>query len=519
MIDERRAAREGSAGRRLGLAAIALAAGHLLGPATAAADETPYEADGTKVSSGLAATFGAFASCPACRKTDREWVEGSLKPSLGAQQSLGSYGTGYTLLSLVAQGTRGDGDAASSLPQQGLGSTTGHHPTHVDLEDAVASWRSGDLLKDSLGADAVDVSYGNQDFLVGDGLVIGLGTYDAFRRGAFYTSLATAFQRTAILKLNPEGVPLRGNVFKLETNTDQHLMQGFDQPLSKLAGFNAEWYRAGAKKEGDDAPPPDVWTLGLMYFNIYDADSNSTSGPTGAFSFAPGKTASSLSAAANRDGLNVVSLRAAGSFLEFDRDILFYGEYIREENGSADREVNADAWYIEPGYKFSQLPWTPQVSLRYAQFSGESDPHGRVKHSYDPLFYTAGPRGYGSWYMGEIYGWYLGTPSNIDVAMAAVSVTPRDDLTVGLIFYDFRFDHVGQFANPAIRSSHALDETDLYAVWTPAKWLTLSGVLGFGVPGEGFKQAAAAFVAANGPAGRSVGSTMLLGELVAAVKF
>jgi hypothetical protein len=509
-------------------AGFLLAAAMLAAAAEARADETLYDEDGTKVTGAFTGVVGVFGvgnvdfgagdfnspTTSTVRNTERVWVESSVKPSIAAETPLWSYGTGYSLFSFVAQGTRGSGDAVSSLPQYALRSTTGNQPTHIDLEDAVVGWRSGDTFKDTLGADALDVSYGNQDFLVGDGLVIGAGIYNAFGRGAFYTSLATNFERTAIVKLNPDGVPVRANLFKLEDRVDQDLLQGFDQSKAKLAGFNAEWFKAGEKKEGDTTTPPDLWTLGVLYFNIYDADSTPVT-----FSFSPTSTASSLSQSANREGLNVFSFRAAGSFLEFDRDILFYGEYVGEQNGNANRRVDADAWYVEPGYKFSDVAWTPQFAFRYAHFSGESDPNGRVKHSYDSLFYTAGPRGYGSWYLGEIYGWYLGTPSNIDVVMASANVSPLDTLTTGVIFYDFRFDQTAQFNNPSITNDHALDEVDLYATWTPQKWLTISSVLGFGIPGEGFKQAAASFVATNGPAGRSVGSTIVLGELIATVKF
>ena len=507
----------------------------LLGRA-ARGDELLYDEGGIKISTGLTAGSGVFAVSnvdfgagdintnapftgpvpPSQRRTDREWLEAYAIPSLGGEAPLAEYGTGYALFSLAAQGTRGDGDAVSSLAQQALRSTTSGHPTWVDLEDAVAGWRSAKLFEDSLGTDALDLSYGNQPLLIGDGLVVASGVFNAFRRAAYYTAPAAAFERTAILKLN--SAPVRGNIFRLETRSDQDLLQGFDQPMSKLAGFNAEWFQAAEKKEGE-AATPDLWSLGAMYFRIYDADSNPAVGRTGAFSFPPSGPSPSLSTDANRDGLNVFSLRAAGSFFEFDRDILFYGEYVGQRNGEPDRNVDAHVWYVEPGYRFSALPWTPQINLRYARFTGDPNPNSRVKRSYDPLFFSTGPRGYGSWYLGEIYGYYLGTLSNIDVGMAKLKLSPLDTVEVGAIYYNFRFDQVAQFKDPRITSDHALDEVDLYTTWNPANWVTISGVVGFAVPGEGFKQAARAFVIDHGPPGRSVGGTMTLGELVVAVKF
>jgi len=531
----RRAAR-----RRLSLvgrvALVLVALGSVAVASAARGDQLLYDEDGVKISAALNAGVGVFAVSnvdfgagnintnapftgpvpPSQRRTDREWVEAFALPTIGGEAPLSDYGTGYALFGLTVQGTRGDGDAVSSLAQQALRSTTSNHPTWVDLEDAVAGWRSAKLFADSLGEDAIDLSYGNQPLLIGDGLVIASGVFNAFRRAAYYTAPAAAFERTAILKLNASSV--RANFFRLETRSDQDLLQGFDQPMSKLAGFNAEWFQAAEKKEDEEAARH-LWTLGAMYFRIYDADSNPTVGRTGAFSFPASGPSPSLSTEANRDGLNVFSLRAAGSFFEFDRDILLYGEYVGEENGEPDRNVDAHAWYVEPGYRFSDLPWTPQINLRYARFTGEPNPDSRVKRSYDPLFFSTGPRGYGSWYLGEIYGYYLGTLSNIDVGMAKLSLLPLETVEVGAIYYDFRFDRVAQFKDPRVSSDHALDEIDLYANWGPAKWLTVSAVLGFAVPGEGFKQAARAFVIDNGPPGRSVGKTMTLGELVVAVKF
>jgi len=49
--------------------------------------------------------------------------------------------------------------------------------------------------------------------------------------------------------------------------------------------------------------------------------------------------------------------------------------------------------------------------------------------------------------------------------------------------------------------------------------LTLSGVLGFAVPGTGLKQTAQAFVIDNGPVDRRVGRTMTLAELFVTIKY
>ena len=47
----------------------------------------------------------------------------------------------------------------------------------------------------------------------------------------------------------------------------------------------------------------------------------------------------------------------------------------------------------------------------------------------------------------------------------------------------------------------------------------LSGVIGFGVPGAGLRQAAQAFVIDNGPIGGRVGRTMTLAEVFVSIKY
>jgi hypothetical protein len=130
-----------------------------------------------------------------------------------------------------------------------------------------------------------------------------------------------------------------------------------------------------------------------------------------------------------------------------------------------------------------------------------------------------GDRGFGSWFLGEIFGQYISPNSNLNVAMAHLKFSPLDTVEAGIIYYDFHFDQTAQFINPNITSRNAAQEVDFYSVWSATEWLTLSGVLGFAVPGAGLKQAARAFVIDNAPVDRRVGRTMTLAELFVAIKY
>jgi hypothetical protein len=315
---------------------------------------------------------------------------------------------------------------------------------------------------------------------------------------------------------------------------NQDLMQGFDQPKTDFFGLDIALFepsedeprpKAAGEKQARQAAQavqttrvkkevPDLWTAGFDFLHVYNADSTPVT-----FSFPPGQPAPTLSIYGNRNGLDVYSGYLAGSFFTFDPDIRFHSQFVLERNDAIDRRVNAGAWYVEPGYKFSTLPWTPQLNLRYAHFSGDPNPDDRLKQSYDPLFTTGGDRGFGSWFLGEIFGQYISPNSNLNVAMAHLKFLPLNTLEAGIIYYDFYFDQTAQFDNPIITSKNAAQELDFYSVWSATDWLTVSGVVGFAVPGTGLKQAAQAFVTDNGPVGRPVGRTMTLAELFLAVKY
>jgi hypothetical protein len=354
---------------------------------------------------------------------------------------------------------------------------------------------------------------------------------NGYGRAALYLAPLTAFDDVVWARLNSE--PVRIQFFNLATRVDQRLMHGFDQPSTKFAGVDLALFEsaatarrkaAGEKRAAEaaqaasaareDKPGPDIRTLGIDLMHIYEADST-----PGIFSFAQGEAPSTLSYEANRKGLNVYSAYAQGALFDFDPNLLFHGQFALQRNDAADRQVRAEAWYVEPAYRFPALPWQPQINLRYAHFSGDPNPHDRVKQSYDPLFVTDGPRGFGCWTLGEIFGNYISANSNLDLAMAHLKLAPSEAVETGAIYYNFRFDRVAQFNEPRITSRHAADELDLYATWTMTDWATLSGVVAFAIPGRGLRQAAQAFVADNGSSGGGVGRTMTLAELFLTIKY
>jgi hypothetical protein len=534
------------------LAEVTLLAMSAMGIGAAQAHQMLFDQDGYRLAVGIEAGLGGFAVGnadtgagnvntdapleepfpPSERRVTRDWFEGFAKPFAELETPFFDFGHTYALVSTVGALTRGNGDATSSPVPQGARSTTSDAPQHAALEDAVIGWHSGNLFADTLDEDAVELSGGRQSFVLGDSFLIGSGVVNGFGRAAFYLQPRASFDHAVILKLNFS--PVRARLFNLENRVDQDLMQGFDQPKTQFFGLDLALFEAGEaeprpKASGEKQAPtaaqavqttrvkkevPDLWSAGFDFLHVHDADST-----PGTFSFPPGEPAPTLSVFGNRNGMNVYSGYLAGSFFKFDPDIRFNSQFVLERNDVVDRRVRAAAWYVEPGYKFSTLPWTPQLNLRYAHFSGDSNPNDRLKQSYDPLFTTGGDRGFGSWFLGEIFGQYISPNSNLDIAMAHLKFAPVDNLDAGIIYYDFHFDQAAQFNNPSITSKNAAQEVDLYSVWSATEWLTVSGVVGFAAIGTGLKQAAQAFIMDNGPLGRSVGRTMTLAELFVSIKY
>ena len=174
--------------RRRTAAGTALLAMPLLAiSATAHADVTLYEQNGLTFEGGLTAGLGAVAVTNANLgagvvtpdgkvQKDRSWAEGYVAPSLKLTYASEGAGTLYGGVRAVSGGTVGDGDA---------GGFTQGRQGRTDLDNLYVGWKSGDLLS-ALGKDAVDLSYGRQNFMIGDGFIIGTVyndvSVDALRR-------------------------------------------------------------------------------------------------------------------------------------------------------------------------------------------------------------------------------------------------------------------------------------------------------------------------------------------------
>ncbi len=249
--------------------------------------------------------------------------------------------------------------------------------------------------------DWVDVSFGAQDFSVGDALLIGDGSLDCGSSGGcgrdsgeFFLGIHKAFRDSAILRVNqvPGVEDVRADIFWLEAGDDVFKGKG-----SQVWGVNLEY---AVPEEGLGFLS--AGTLGLMYIAV---------------------TAAPVSGA-NRDGRRYYDLRLEGLTFAALPNTNFYGEVILDggENNAGQSYSDGYTYYAEIEHNIQGLPWSPQVGYRYFRASGD-DPTTSDVEGHDALFYTL-LRGWGTWFQGEFAGEWWHNNSNQRTQMVKLVVTP-----------------------------------------------------------------------------------------------
>jgi hypothetical protein len=381
----------------------------------------------------LEAVFGAFHSQRNYALSGRldhgasAWREGYLKYGLSFDKGLAGAGTAYGAANLLSAGTWGDADAA--------GFSDGSERS-TKVEDAYLGWRSGKRFE-RLGEDGIDLSFGRQNIVVGDGFLIdgdalnignGLADGEFNRGGAYYLAARKAFDQTAVLRLGGKQ-GLRGDLMWLKSDNRA-------QAKTEMYVGTLEYVAAQG-------------TLGLTYVDSTDIDEQYAS-----------------PAQLERDGMKTYSLRAQGN--AGVENLFLSGEYARQNKP---HDASQNAWYLEAGWTFANVPWTPNLSYRYSRFS----------EGYDTLFYGFS-RGYGTWFQGEVAGNYAGPfNTNSRIQNATLKVSPMENLSVGLMAFDFKT------LDPNLGNTDGR-EVDLYAQWHVNEHLTVMPLIGLYKPEKSAEQ-------------------------------
>ncbi len=348
------------------------------------------------------------------------WSEGALEIGLALETKAGE---GAFFAELSGLYTRTWGDDASGL-------TVGLDRTEeFSLEQTHVGWRSGGTFA-SLDEDALTLKAGSFDYRVGTGLLIADGASDGGERGGWFLSARKAFRNGFLVTFDTG--PWKAEGFYLENETRFEGIQGYGW------GFNLEYEIAAAGLD-----------LGLLWVESEDVPEKGKIGTT----------ATGLRADwAATDGLS------------------FSGEVVLQDKDGAEPK----GFFVNGSYGWHDKGWKPKVSYRYASFSGDdlSTPGDEGWSSF-----AYGFTDYGYWFQGEITGNYPLGNDNLKSHMIRLELSPNEDLTLNVIYYDFTLNQPHIFGDP-VSSLDWGDEIDLAADWVVGDHLFVNGVFGVLFPGQ-----------------------------------
>jgi hypothetical protein len=380
---------------------------------------------GYDINFGLGALpeFGALRQTTG--ETSRTDLELALRPSLTASYQLPSDEL-YGGVTVVAATTTLDGELSGQFARAG--------DRVLNTDSAYVGWRHG----------VFDLSYGAQPFHLGDGFVVGDGNFNqGHDNGQYWIGAFEAWRNTAVLKVNTS--PIRADVFWLRT--DQDLGD------SRVAGLNLE--NSDAERWG---------RISTSYFEIFD-DSD-----------------------IGWAGMQIWSLRGGDLHLPSLPQLKLYAEYVHEfgESDLTGVENSANAWYVEPTYQFTTLPWTPRLHYRYARYSGD-DFATNKNEEYRGLFFTLGKRDWDTWYQGEINGEFFLFNQNQISHMLKVKAHPNARCAVAALVYHHELEEPQYFGLPTTSTAWS-DEVNLEFEFYPNDRLYGMAVVAWGTPKAAAKQ-------------------------------
>jgi hypothetical protein len=117
-------------------------------------------------------------------------------------------------------------------------------------------------------------------------------------------------------------------------------------------------------------------------------------------------------------------------------------------------KLDASAWYVEPTWQFTTLPWTPRLYYRYAHFSGDDGATPEYEE-YRGLFFTIFKRDWDTWYQGEITGEFHLFNQNQETHMAKLKVFPTRRSAFGFWYYQHALDTPQYFGLPTRNTAWA----------------------------------------------------------------
>ena len=284
-----------------------------------------------------------------------------------------------------------------------------------------------------------EIAGGRYAYELGHGFLLSDGYADGGSRGGYWSNPRTAWAPAA----------------RIHYSTGTHSVSLFyldrdERPESdartSISGVNYEWNN----KSKD-------WTLGASYFGL---NANEIRGQL--------------------DGARVVNLRAFGTLSTLPMNL--EAEWAREQN---DELLDSYAWYASGTWSWADSRWRPSLQYRYAVFQGDN-PSTTANEGFDPLF--PGFKDWGTWWQGEIAGEYFLSNSNLRSHMLKFDVRPNENITTGLLFFDYRLDQPGSYED-GVASRNLGQEINWYMDWRAFENFSFTFVVAHNQPGAAVEEA------------------------------
>ncbi|MCF7971180.1 MAG: alginate export family protein [Methylococcaceae bacterium] len=396
------------------------------------AQYTLYESDYGLLSTGLHVQMASLSEInnrsgdPLSSKLSDIYFEYTIEPNVKFALNLFEesqlYG-GFSMIYSAMQGHDPSGITYHGTPYSSR-EDYAPYPDYKDWmmkEEMYIGLRSGKLIP-GLDDNAIDLSAGSQDYKLGTGLLLANGTDDGGFRGSYWIGARTVFVNTMIARLNSNGFKLEG--FYLENNPRN------PENLKRYTGMNIEYnYK-------------DMANIGFSYIND-DHYAGPITAKTNAYDFRadfmplpsilPNLFISSEFVYQDNNKLTDVD--------PLDPILYLYGEMGKK---------SVFGGFAEIQYKFPDLPWQPVLSYRYAAMQKGFD------------FMNFGFKTWSTWFQGEINGEFISDNTDIITNVLRVVANPRDDVTINLIYLNYKFDDPEVWG---ITSRHYGNEVDLLADW------------------------------------------------------
>jgi hypothetical protein len=359
-------------------------------------------------------------------KESNSWEESIMRPGIEGKYTFADYEKIYGRFDVVQANTFGGVDAGGTNAK--LGSVSNLH-----REDTYVGWRSGTLFS-SLDEDFLDISFGRQSYVVGNGFLFRTEGGVGYDRAAYWIGMRRDADYAGIVRMRQGG----WSIDLLYLRADD-----IAQSNTRAGGITIDY---AFKK---------IWNIGGGIYSV------NTDKPR------PG----------SREDLTAYDIRgsvkpfAKSDSLAALRPLKLEAEFVYEDKPAGNAAGNG--WYLAAGYQFDQIPWKPKLTYRYASFEDH----------YDQLFY--GMTEWEYWYQGEIMGEYVHGNHNLDTNMIQLKVQPMERVAVSLNYLHYNFDD----AKAAhVTSNNFTDEVDMIMDLTVNKHLSFSLVGAEAVPNPGGTQ-------------------------------